>query len=191
MTTPVSREKFAWMAGVFDLKGAIIRKNNKTRATPQLALMVEITNTAVVEELARLTGSNVEPRDSRPRKDWMRRGCVTHCPEPDVEYPAQPEYLPAQTRWSVTGAAAAVVLYSVIPYMVTDKGMQAALDEMLGNVNLAGRSGNNARRAVARLAACGWPLPPKIRKQYQALLAAEPGKRDLQPAKSGAPSYAS
>lgn len=169
---PVPREKLAWIAGILDFKGTIIVKVNKQRATPQVVLMVEATNVGVVEELARLTGSVVEPRETRLRPPWMRRGCITHCPEPDVEYPEQPDYLPAQTRWTVTGAAAAIVLHNVIPYMVTDRGMQAALDETLANVNLAGRSGNSARQAVTRLAELGWPLPPKIAAQ----------RRELQPA---------
>ncbi len=161
----IPREKFAWMAAVLDMKGTIIVKSNQTRATPQIVLMVESTNVGVVAELGRLTGSVIEPRESRFRPAWMRRGCITHCPEPAVEYPEQPDYLPAQTRWTVTGAAAAIVLHSVIPYMVTDKGMQTALDEILGNVNLQGRSGNSARQAVARLARLGWPLPVVIEKQ--------------------------
>jgi hypothetical protein len=99
----------------------------------------------------------------------MRRGCITHCPEPDIEYPEQPDYLPAQTRWTVTGSAAAIVLFSVIPYMVTDRGMQTALEEILGNVNLSGRSGNSARQAVTRLARLGWPLPPVIARQAETL----------------------
>lgn len=169
---PVPREKLAWMAAVLDMKGVIIVKTNNQRATPQIVLMVESTHTTVVAELARLTGSVIEPRESRPRPAWMRRGCITHCPEPDVEYPAQPDHLPAQTRWTVTGAAAAIVLHSVIPYMVTDKGMQAALDEILSNVNLHGRSGNAARQAVARLSALGWKLPPKIAVQHREVTAA-------------------
>lgn len=165
----ITREKRAWVGAILDMKGTIIYKQNAQRATPQIVLMVESTNNGVVAELGRLTGSTIEPRESRFRPAWMRRGCITHCPEPDVEYPEQPDYLPAQTRWTVTGAAAAIVLYNCIPYMVTDKGMQTALDEILGNVNLQGRSGNSARQAVARLAACGWPLPPRIERQRAAL----------------------
>lgn len=158
-------EKFAWVGAVLDMRGTIIYKSNQTRATPQIVLMVESTNNSVVAELARLTGSTIEPRETRFRPAWMRRGCITHCPEPDVEYPEQPDYLPARTRWTVTGAAAAIVLHNCITYMVTDKGMQTALDEILGNVNLQGRSGNSARQAVARLERCGWPLPPVIEAQ--------------------------
>jgi hypothetical protein len=166
---PIPREKLAWVAAVLDMKGTIIVKSNQTRATPQIVLMVESTQVRVVEELARLTGSTVEPRESRFRPAWMRRGCITHCPEPDIEYPEQPDYLPAQTRWTVTGSAAAIVLFSVIPYMVTDRGMQTALEEILGNVNLSGRSGNSARQAVTRLARLGWVLPPVIARQAETL----------------------
>jgi hypothetical protein len=161
--------KLAWAAAVLDMKGTIIIKSNKTRATPQIVLMVESTHVGVVAELGRLTGSTIEPKEARFRPAWMRRGCITHCPEPDIEYPEQPDYLPAQTRWTVTGAAAAIVLHNVIPYMVTDKGMQTALDEILGNVNLQGRSGNSARQAVARLAGLGWVLPPLIARQADSI----------------------
>lgn len=165
----IPREKLAWMAAVLDMKGTIIIKANATRATPQVVLMVESTHNAVVAELARLTGSVIEPKESRQRPPWMRRGCITHCPEPDVEYPAQPDTLPAQSRWTVTGAAAAVVLHSVIPYMVTDKGMEKALEEIMGNVDLHGRSGNSARQAVKRLGDLGWRLPGKIGQQAREL----------------------
>ena len=164
----IPREKLAWMAAVLDMKGTIIIKANTQRATPQIVLMVESTHTTVVAELGRLTGSVIEPRADRRRPAWMRRGCIEHCPEPDVEYPAT-DYLPDQTRWTVTGAAAAIVLHSVIPYMVTDKGMEKALEEIMGNVDLHGRSGNSARQAVARLAKLGWRLPGKIGAQAREL----------------------
>lgn len=50
-------EKLGWLASVLDLKGHIIRKNNQTRRTPQLVLMVESSRLRVVEELCRLTGA--------------------------------------------------------------------------------------------------------------------------------------
>lgn len=168
----VPETKLAWMAAILDFQGLVMRKNNKTRATPQFVLYVGTTNHAIVAELCRLTGSHVEPHESRSRKAWMRRGCVTHCPEPDVEYPEQPEYLPAQSVWTLTGAAAVVVLCNVIPYMVTDKGFKTALEEMLPYVNLHGRSGNGARQAVHRLRQLGWKLPPKIARQYREVTAA-------------------
>lgn len=168
----VPEVKLAWVAGILDYKGNLIRKNNKTRATPQIVLMVESTNTSIVAELARLTGSSPEPREGRRRKEWMRRGCITHCPEPDIEYPPQEDTLPDDIRWTLTGSAAAIVLYNVIPYMVTDRGMQATMEEILGNVSLYGRSGNGVRQAAHRLYQLGWKLPPKIAQQYREVTAA-------------------
>jgi hypothetical protein len=164
--TMIPPEKLAWMAAVLDLRGAVVRKQNPTRATPQLVLMVESKHLGVIGELCRLTGSTVEPRSERRVKDWMKRGCTDHCPEPHIHCEdLAPGYLPAISRWSLTGAAAAVVLFNVIPYMVTDRGMEDLMTEALNNVNLAGRSGNAARQAVARLAKLGWDLPEKIAAQ--------------------------
>ena len=72
----------------------------------------------------------------------------------------------------MTGAAAAIILFNVIPYMVTDRGMGTFLEEALRYVDLHGRSGNSARQAVDRLAKLGWRLPPKIARQYQEVAAA-------------------
>ncbi len=108
--------KLGWMAGILDYHGLLIRKKNRTRATPQLVLMVESTKTSVVRELGRLTGSHAESRHNRLVKDWMQRGCTEHCPEPHIEHEAPgPSFLPPVTRWTVTGAAMAVVLHNVIP----------------------------------------------------------------------------
>lgn len=167
-TTPP--EKLAWMAAVLDMQGRVNRKANSARATPQLVLRIDSAHLGVIEELCRLTGTTVEPRPGAPGKEWDRRGCTEHCEEAHIH--VEIERQPAIGRWTQTGAAAAVVLYNVIPYMVTDRGMKDLLEEALGYVNLRGRSGNSARQAVARLAKLGWPLPPKISKQLRELSAA-------------------
>lgn len=155
--------KLAWVAAILDLKGTIIRKNNRMRATPQLVLSVDTKHHGVVSELCRLTGQEAEPHQARPKKDWMKRGCTTHCPEPDVEYRGWGEGdLPPTARWTVTGAGAAVILYNVIPFMVTDKGLEDAMNEMMENLVTNGRGVGMVRSAVLRLAALGWQIPPQM-----------------------------
>jgi len=157
--------KLGWVAGVLDFKGTVVRKNNKLRKTPQLCLMVESVNLDVVDELCRLTGTDPETKEKRPRKDWMRRGCVTHCPEPDIEYPGDRETLPAQGRWTVTGAAAVIVLSAVQKYMITDRSITAMLEEAQLNLVTSGRGVGNVRAAMNRLAALGWPIPRGMRQR--------------------------
>jgi hypothetical protein len=156
--------KLGWVAGVLDYKGTIIRKANSRRATPQLVLMVESTNSAVVAELSQLTGGAPEPRDNRLRKEWMSRGCKVHCPEAHVHHEGPGEWhLPPVSRWTVTGAGMAIVLFNVIPYMVTDKGMQQAMDDSLAHLVTSGRGVGAVRASVVRLAELGWNLPPQIK----------------------------
>jgi hypothetical protein len=170
-------EKLAWMAAILDIQGRIHRKDNQARATPQLVLRVDSSHLSVIGELCRLTGGSVEPRPPAPGKEWDRKGCTEHCAAAHVHVEIGSQ--PSTGRWTVTGAAAAVVLHNVIPYMLTDRGMEAMMTEALENVNLAGRSGNNARRAVRRLAQLGWVLPEKIAAQ-----AAETGLLEVIPAES-------
>jgi hypothetical protein len=159
----VPAEKLAWMAAILDMQGRIHRKDNLTRATPQLVLRVDSSYLSVIRELCRLTDSNAEPRPPRPGKEWDKRGCAEHCGEAHIH--CEIGVQPSTGRWTLTGAAAAVVLFNVIPFMVTDRGMEDMMNEALENVNLAGRAGNGARQAVQRLARLGWELPEKIAGQ--------------------------
>lgn len=158
----------AWLAAILDLKGHIIRKNNQTRATPQLVLMVESAQLRVIERLCMLTGTNVEPKwaDGRRQRDWVRRGCIEHCPEAHVHH--EGSEIPPIARWTLTGAAAAVVLHSVIPYMVTDRGLEDMKNEILANVVLSGQGSGATKAAIRRLAALGWELPPLIAQRFRA-----------------------
>lgn len=166
--------KLGWVAGVLDYKGTIIRKSNQRRATPQLVLMVESTNVAVVAELSRLTGGEVEPKEDRTPKEWMSRGCKIHCPEAHVHHEGPGEWhLPPMSRWTITGAGMAIVLHNVISYMVTDKGMQQALDQALANLVTSGRGVGAVRASVTRLAELGWDLPPKIKDKLREPVSAE------------------
>ena len=156
--------KLGWVAGVLDFKATIVRKKNRQRATPQLVIMVESTNTAVIDELARLTGGTPEPKTARQTKEWMRRGCTIHCPEPHMHHEGPgPWSLPPIGRWTITGAGLAIVLHNVIPYMVTDKGMKEAMEDALAHLVTSGRGVGQVRATVVRLAELGWDLPPQIK----------------------------
>ena len=130
--------------------------------------MVESAQLRVIERLCTLTGTSVEPNknEGRRQKDWIARGCTEHCPEAHVHHEGSP--LPPIGRWTLTGAAAAVVLHSVVPFMVTDGGLGDMKDESLANVVLSGQGSGATKAAIRRLAALGWPLPPLIDQRFRA-----------------------
>jgi hypothetical protein len=155
--------KRGWVAAILDMKANVIRKNNKSRATPQVVLMVESKNWNMIRELARLTGSVAEPQKVRSAKDFMRRGCMTHCPEPHVHVD-DVWTLPPIARWTITGAGAAIILYNVIPHMqnADEKGFPELLDEICGNLVLTGQGSGQVMKTIQRLTALGWELPPAM-----------------------------
>lgn len=156
-------EKLGWIAAVLDFKGNIIRKNNKTRATPQLVMMVESKNWDIIRELARLTGSMAEPQKERNARDFMRRGCQVHCPKPHVHVPDEWK-LPPISRWTITGAGVAIVLYNVLPYMTSasQKGFPALMQEATDNLVLTGQGSARVKETIRRLESLGWVLPPAV-----------------------------
>lgn len=163
MTTPIPEAKLAWFAAVLDLRSHIIVKDNKMRATPQFVLMVQSVNYAVVREMARLVGTSPEALTPRKKKDFMRRGCTEHCPEAHI-HALEDEALPPTGKFTITGAAAAVVLDAVIPYMITDRGLGAVRDQIFAQMKLTGQGAGATRTAVRRLEALGWPIPDQIAK---------------------------
>lgn len=157
----VESAKLGWMAAVVDLKGMIIRKKNQTRATPQLVLAVESRDFNVIKHLALMSGGHPEAkRVQDPKsKDWMRRNCTEHCPDAHVHGAVN---MPVTQRWTLTGAAAAVVLYNLRPYLVADKPYEKFISEALGNMVLSGPGSGAVRSALTRLVALGWELPPAL-----------------------------
>jgi hypothetical protein len=154
----IPEAKLAWMAAIFDMKGRINRKTNQSRATPQLVLRIDSASPRVIEELCRLTGGSVEIRDGIQFKEYDQRGCTEHCPAAHIHHDGH--VVPEVTRWTITGAAAAVVLHNVIPYMVTDRGLEDMMNEALANLVTTGQGSGAVRAAVRRLAQLGWELPP-------------------------------
>lgn len=153
----------AWMAGIFDLKALVITKHNNRRATPQLVLSVQSTNLGVIDRLSQLTGTAPEARERRI-KDWMRKGCTEHCPEAHVHSFMQGTEMPMAATWRLTGAGAAVVLCSIIPYMLPEdaRGMNAMLEEIMANLVVRGQGVGMVRASVRRLADLGWEIPPEM-----------------------------
>src|SRR6188474_1767126 len=113
--------KLGWMAGIVDLKGRLVYKNNKTRATPQVVLTVETKEYPIVKALGVLTGTRAEFRRAQPLKEFMRRACADHCPEAHVHVADERE-MPQVARWTITGAGMVVVLSNLMPYLTVDRG---------------------------------------------------------------------
>src|SRR5215472_14452971 len=106
-----------WFAGVIDLKGTIIRKNNQTRATPQLVLLIDTRHKAVADRMATMTGTGIGTRDVSVPLRFERKQCREHCPEVHVHVSEM--NMPQTYRWQATGVAAAIILHNLLPYMTT------------------------------------------------------------------------
>lgn len=157
MTLPA--HQLGWVAGILDLKGRIIYKNNKTRTTRQITLMVETKEYTVVRALGRLTGTNPEFRDQSPLADWMRRGCSEHCPEQHIHVNDSNSTLPPMARWTMTGASMVTVLDNVAPFLMIERGYEAATAEAIANTTLVGQGANMTVKSLRRLHQLGWDLP--------------------------------
>lgn len=163
MTTRIDPGDMAWLAGVFDMKAKLIRKKNRQRNTSQVVLYVDSKNHTVVRTVARMTGTQPEMQAAKGPSDWMRRGCAQHCPDAHVHVGDFTWGMPAITRWTITGAAAAVILHNVMPYMRTDQGLSEALQEILSQVVTEGQGWGATRAALRRLRDLDWELPERFR----------------------------
>lgn len=152
--------QLGWMAGVVDLKGKILRKKNKSRATPQLVLAVESTDIAIVRELCKMTGTQAELQRQPKQADWWRRNCQEHCSDAHVHVEA-PEF-PAVARWTITGVSMAVIIENLLPYLRTDKGLEIVMEEAYQNKAISGQGSGAVRASLLRLRYMGWVLPPEI-----------------------------
>jgi hypothetical protein len=163
VSLPVAR--LAWTAAVIDLRGKLIKKKNQQRATPQLVLAVESKVFAVIRQLASLTGTNPEFASGREAPDWMRKGCIEHCPEQHVHYAHS---LPPKGRWTITGAGMVVVLYNVMPYLVsTDQPWHEIMEEGINQAVLIGQGSGMTRKSLMRLHELGWEMPSTFEKALE------------------------
>jgi hypothetical protein len=157
----IAPQKLGWMAAVLDVQGHVIQKKNAYRATPQVVVMAESRHRRVINGLCELTGSSVEEKQQPPLPaEWRRRGCIEHCPDAHIHHAGE-FTMPMTSRWTITGVAVAVVLHSVLPYIVMDdKGYADAYQVCMENAVLAGRGSGATKVAIRRLMALGWELPP-------------------------------
>jgi len=101
----------------------------------------------------------------------MRRNCAEHCPESHVHM--RDVAMPDTVRWSVTGVAAAVVLWNLMPYLSTShEPWEWALGQCLKQARTAGRGSGAVKKTVMRLALLGWKMPPGLEFDIKALEAA-------------------
>lgn len=160
--------KLGWMAGVIDLKGKIYYKNNRMRNpdSRQIVMLVETKNINVIHELGALTGTSPDLKKAIPLKEFMRKGCTDHCPEPHVHVNELNEdsFLPPVARWTITGAGLAVVIHNLLPFLVNNKiQCEAAMVEAMEHTPLAGQGSTAALKSIRRLSLLGWDLP----EQYE------------------------
>lgn len=161
MALPVAQ--LAWMAGVIDLKGKIIYKKNKARATPQIVLFVESKEISIIRELARMVGTNPEMMRIPEHVDFYRRPCTEHCPNHHTH--VEVGKFPQVARWTITGAAAAVVLLGIRPFGRCDKGFDAVVLQIMEQAVLSGQGAAATVTALRRLEALGWDLPDAFRRE--------------------------
>jgi hypothetical protein len=72
--------------------------------------------------------------------------------------------IPVCAKWTTAGAACAIVLWNLREFMVsTDEPWDWALATGLASTRLSGQGSGAAVKAIQRLAALGWDLPPLMR----------------------------
>ena len=156
----------AWAAAILDSRGHIVKRNNRQRAadSQQITVIVDTSVTEIAARLCTLTGSKPEAKPHKElRREWLRRGCSEHCPESHVHM--RDVNMPDTVRWSVTGVAAAIVLWNLLNYMTTsDEPWEWALGQCLKQARTEGRGVGATRPAVQRLQALGWDIPPPLEK---------------------------
>ena len=152
--------KLGWMAGIVDLKGRLVYKHNKQRATPQVVLLVDTKEYAIIRQLGVLTGTKAEFKKAQPLKDFMRRGCSDHCPEAHVHV-GDDRIMPQSARWTITGAGMVVVLTNLKPYLTIDRGYSEAIEQVGAVTTLEGQGSGMVMVSLQRLQSLDWELPPE------------------------------
>lgn len=161
--------KLGWMAGIVDMKGKFIVKNNQDRVTPQVVLMVESKTIGIIRELGSLTGTKPEIQAAKPLRDFMRRGCSEHCPEAHVHVDDKDLVMPRTARWTITGAAMVVVLDNLLPFLVVDQDYENVIRQVMENTTVVGQGSGAVRASLIRLRDLGWDLPPRYAKAVRPL----------------------
>lgn len=170
-----------WVAGIIDLKGRLIYKVNKQRATDQVVLIVESKELGIIRQLGRLTGTKPDAKIARPIKDFMRRGCLEHCPESHVhvnDFGADRE-MPPVSRWTITGAGMVVIIDNVLPYLCVDRDWEAAMETVRMNTVLEGQGSGAVFATLSRLKALSWDLPADYEEALLDRLAKQEPEEEL------------
>ncbi len=159
-TGTMKTTELAWMAGILDLRGRILHKDNKLRNTRQLVMSVDSQEIAIIRRMGGLTGTSPELKAAKGVSEFLRRGCGEHCPEPhfhvnDSEYPRSG--LPPIARWTITGAGMVVVYQNLKPFLTIDRYEEAAREADMG-VILDGQGSGMVLSSLYRLRNLGWIL---------------------------------
>lgn len=160
MSIPVAQ--LGWMAGIVDLRGKIVAKQNKLRRNPQLVLYVQSKHFPVIQRLAVMTGTNPEHKVmENDGGGWWRRGCTEHCP--DAHTHVDRSQFPDTMRWTVTGTPLGVVLYNLGPFLTQSDRFTVARETCFRDMVLRGRGAKATVDALRRLEALGWEFPESVK----------------------------
>lgn len=155
-----------WVAGILDFQAHVqIRKNHQRAAgSEQITIYVSTSIAGIPERLCELTGTSPEEKaNHRLKPEWTRRRCTEHCPEAHDHVTADEMNMPLVTKWSCTGAAAAIILWNVRRYMTTDhEPWDWAQAQVLSQLRLTGQGSAAIIGAAKRLHSLGWELPPVL-----------------------------
>lgn len=154
----ISTYDLAWMAGILDLKGRLLRKRNQTRSTIQMVLAVDTREVSINRKLSAMTGTKPEMTVVRVPGEFLRRGCKEHCLEPHVHVTKNTGEFD-NWRWTITGAGLVVVLSNVEPYLQVDRGWAEAIDQVNSVVTLRGQGSPQVMDSLQRLLNLGWDMP--------------------------------
>ena len=164
--------QLGWMAGILDLKGRVLYKNNQRRApgSRQMVLAVDSTQLSIIKALAQMTGTNPELKKIQPGKEggWWRKGCDEHCDNAHIHVsPAGEGDFPASARWTITGTGMAIVMHNVLPFLRSDHGFPDIMAEALGQAKVNGRGSPATMTSIRRLVDLGWELPEALKTSME------------------------
>jgi hypothetical protein len=166
----ISESDKGWMAGVVDFQGHVIRRANGHRAqgSEHVSIYVDTRITEISSKLCAMTGTSPEPKangHAALKVEWLRRGCVEHCPEPHQHIGDSDISMPPTVKWSATGCAVAIILWNLLPHMQTRREpWEWAMGMGFASTRLTGRGSQAALSAIRRLHSLGWELPPLFRE---------------------------
>ncbi len=162
----ITAQDLVYMAAVIETRGRIQVVEVRGQANPQISLRLQTRVLPVVKRLAALTGSNftVTPAKEFVHKD--RKGCAQHCPEAHIHVVTE---IPMIGTWKQGGAAAAIVLSNLLPFMSSEEHdpmarlFRSTIVTVLGIKPTTNRGMFAAREAVRRLGDLGWEIPDELR----------------------------